>query len=142
MKRRILTLILIALAAASTGARRRSVGGTRPCAALKADNVVVVYTGGTSGCASGNEKNCQIGETISFAVTTAGYDAACGEHELVMRFGDARTETRSATGALPGFLHSYTSPGAYTIEATLSNGKSSVKSSQMLLVADSNDDKY
>lgn len=144
MNRKVLTLFLIALALTSVGARRRSVGGTRGCAALKTENLVVSFKGALSGCATGNATQCQIGEAISFELTTVAYDATCGDHQLVMRFGDARTESRTVKGSLPSFQHTYATAGGYAIEATVSNGASSVKSSQMLMVAggDGYDDKY
>ena len=146
MKRRVLTLFLIvAVALMFVGAaRRRSVGGAHACGALKVENVIVTYKGMSSGCATGNGMNCQVGEQITFELTTFAYDAGCGEHQLVMRFGDSRSESRSVTGRLPSFEHSYASAGGYAIEATLSNGQSSVKSAQMLMVGGDGgyDDKY
>jgi PKD domain len=140
MKRKVLVLLVILLAATTLGARRRSVGGTRGCAALTASNLSVRYTGALSGCATGNATQCQIGEAITFDLSTLAYDTSCGEHQIVMRFGDARSDTRTATGKLPSFSHAYATAGGYAVEATVSNGSSSAKLSQMVMVKAEDDD--
>lgn len=133
MKRRILTLALIALAAVSTGARRRSVG-VRACAALKADSVTLRYAGTTSGCATGNGLSCEIGETISVDLSAASYDVRCGSHQTTIRFGDAITRTVTTNGSLPSFAHQYGTAGGYVLEATVSNGHSTARATQLVLV--------
>jgi hypothetical protein len=134
MKRKILTLALIALAAASIGAKRRSIGGARACAALKTENVVLRYAGSSSGCASGNGVACEIGETVSVDLTASGYDARCGAHQTTIRFGDATTRTVTTNGSLPSFAHQYGTAGGYLLEATVSNGHSTASTSQMVMV--------
>lgn len=136
LKRKRVTLVLIVLAVSSNGAaRRRAVGPIAACAALTPQNLSVRYTGSLSGCATGNSTQCQIGESITFQVSTLAYDAGCGEHQVVMRFGDTKSESRTVKGQLPSFQHAYASAGGYALEATVSNGHSSVKSSQMLMVS-------
>jgi len=138
MTRNAVALLISVLALSGMGAKRRSVGpGVEPqpaCAALTPASAKMVFAGSTSGCVSGNGVPCEMGEIIAFEIVPTGYDAACGPHQVQVTFGDKSSWTTTTTNTFPSFVHTYEAIGGYAVEATLTNGRSSVKVSQSVTV--------
>lgn len=88
-------------------------GATSPCPPPKAENLIIVYTGSTTGCLSFGGPPCLAGELITFEVKTFAY-TFCEGQTVTWNFGDG-----SAFAAGRKITHAYASYGLHEVEATV-----------------------
>jgi PKD repeat protein len=110
MKAIILAFLLSFLAIGSYGA----IGCTTPSPA----NTSIDYFGFTSHCATNTTGPCVVNETMFFSAIATGYSFGCEGHTYLWDFGDG------SPGSGLSVMHTYSSPGIYTVTLTLTSALS------------------
>ncbi len=88
------------------------------CTAPSPSNTSISYVGLPSNCASSNSATCLVSDTIFFSAVANGFSFGCEGHNYFWDFGD------TTPGSGQSVMHTYTSPGLYTVTLTLTSALS------------------
>jgi len=107
-------IILAFLLSFVAGSAWAAIGCTAPSPA----NTTISYVGLPSNCASSNAATCLVGDVIFFSAVANGFSFGCEGHNFFWDFGDG------SPGSGLSVMHTYTSPGLYTVTLTLTSALS------------------